>query len=148
MTEEDPGHLLGATTRVAVAYFSRNAVALGQIPQIITDIHESLAGLGRSAPPAVQGPAVPIKRSVKQNELVCLECGRAFTMLKRHLRTDHQLTVLAYKAKWGLALDYPMVAPAYSRDLSAFAKRIGLGRKPGKTKTRAKRRSKQVVRGR
>ena len=140
MTAEDSVELLGATTRLASAYFSRNAVPTSEIPQIMTDIHTSLAGLGQTVPePETLRPAVPIRKSVKDEEILCLECGKPMKMLKRHLATEHGLTIAEYKAKWGLARNYPTVAPAYARHRSEFAKKIGLGRKPGKPAVRGKR---------
>ena len=146
MSTEHPADLLDATTRLASAYFSRNAVPTDQIPRVMADIHGSLAALGRTAPaPAPLLPAVPIKKSVKDQEILCLECGKGMKMLKRHLGTDHDLTIPAYKAKWGLASDYPTVAPAYARQRSEFAKKIGLGRKPGEATPAAKRGRKRAT---
>ena len=147
MTAEDSVELLAAAARLASAYFSRNAVPTSEIPQILTDIHTSLAGLGQTAPePVFLPPAVPIKKSVRDEEILCLECGKAMKMLKRHLTNEHGLTIAEYKAKWALARDYPTVAPAYARDRSAFAKQIGLGRKSGNPPVRAKREKKQAAR--
>ncbi|MEQ9153460.1 MAG: MucR family transcriptional regulator [Bauldia litoralis] len=128
MTTDGPADLMAFTTRLASAYFSRNAVVPDQIAQVIGDIHGSLGALGREQPEAdVQRPAVPIKKSVTPDYLVCLEDGKQLKMLKRHLRTTYDLTPEQYRAKWGLRSDYPMVAPNYARQRSEFAKKIGLG---------------------
>ena len=99
---------------------------------LIQSVFDTLRGLATDEP-AVSvelTPAVPIRRSVTDDHIVCLEDGKKLKMLKRHLMTDHGLTPEAYRAKWGLRLDYPMVAPNYSAQRQALAKQIGLGRKP------------------
>lgn len=85
-------------------------------------------------------PAVPVKQSIRQDRIICLEDGKSFSMLKRHLMTDHKLTPQQYREKWGLPRDYPMVAPNYAQTRSALAKKIGLGRKGGRPAKRAGRR--------
>ncbi len=91
-----------------------------------------------AATPSLPKPAVPIKRSVTPNYIVCLEDGRKMKMLKRHIKTDHNMTPKEYRERWGLPSDYPMVAPAYSKQRSALAKKIGLGRKPKTAKPKGK----------
>ncbi len=88
--------------------------------------------------PPTPNPAVPIKKSVTPNHIVCLEDGKKFKMLKRHLKTDHNMTPKEYRERWGLASDYPIVAPAYAKQRSALAKKIGLGRKSKNVKTKGK----------
>src|SRR3546814_13916697 len=106
MTAEDSVELLGATTRLASAYFSRNAVPTSEIPQIMTDIHTSLAGLGQTVPePEPLRPAVSIRKSVKDEEILCLECGKLTKMLKWNHTTEHGLTTSKYTAKRGMARD-------------------------------------------
>jgi predicted transcriptional regulator len=127
--------LLRMTSEVTAAYVSNNPLAAAQLPEIIRTIHSSLAGLqsgGSAAEPLA--PAVPIKKSVHDDYIVCLEDGKKLKMLKRHLRTAYGLTPEEYRQKWGLPADYPMVAPNYAAQRSAFAKKIGLGRTGGRRK--------------
>jgi predicted transcriptional regulator len=128
--------LLRMTADVAAAYVGNNSLAAAQITDVIKTIYASLAALDRpeGAPMTTQKPLVPIKKSVTPDYIVCLEDGKKLKMLKRHLRTAYGMTPEAYRAKWGLPPDYPMVAPNYAQQRSAFAKRIGLGRKPGSKK--------------
>ena len=126
-----PEELLRMTTEVAAAYFSNNTLPSLQLPEVIKTIHDSLTALrsGDGATPAEPPtPAVPIKKSVTPDYIVCLEDGRKLKMLKRHLRTAFNMTPEDYRRRWGLAADYPMVAPTYAAKRSALAKKIGLGR--------------------
>ena len=126
-----PEELLRMTTEVAAAYFSNNTLPSLQLPEVIKTIHDSLTALrsGNGATPAEPPtPAVPIKKSVTPDYIVCLEDGRKLKMLKRHLRTAFNMTPEDYRRRWGLAADYPMVAPTYAAKRSALAKKIGLGR--------------------
>jgi len=137
-----PEELLRMTTEVAAAYFSNNTLPSLQLPEVIKTIHDSLTALrsGDGATPAEPPtPAVPIKKSVTPDYIVCLEDGRKLKMLKRHLRTSYGLTPEEYRQKWSLPADYPMVAPNYAAQRSAFAKKIGLGRTGGKRKGRGRR---------
>jgi predicted transcriptional regulator len=125
--------MLRMTTSVVSAYVGNNSLPPTQIPDVIKTVYGSLTGLsriagGREAP----RPAVPVKRSVTPDFIVCLEDGRKLKMLKRHLRTTYNMSVDDYRQKWGLPVDYPMVAPNYAKQRSAFAKRIGLGRRSGR----------------
>jgi len=127
--------LLRMTSEVAAAYASHNSLSAAQLPEVIRTIHATLAGLQAGAGSAEPlTPAVPIKKSVHDDYIVCLEDGKKLKMLKRHLRTSYGLTPEEYRQKWGLAADYPMVAPNYAAQRSAFAKKIGLGRTGGKRK--------------
>ncbi len=121
------------TADVAAAYVGNNPVAAAQLGELIKTIHASLVALDTPAgtAPGDLIPAVPIKKSVSADHIVCLEDGKKLKMLKRHLRTSYSLSPEQYRAKWGLPPDYPMVAPNYAAQRSAFAKKIGLGRKPG-----------------
>ena len=121
------------TADVAAAYVGNNPVAAAQLGELIKTIHASLVALDTPAgtTPGDLIPAVPIKKSVSADHIVCLEDGKKLKMLKRHLRTSYGLSPEQYRAKWGLPPDYPMVAPNYAAQRSAFAKKIGLGRKPG-----------------
>jgi predicted transcriptional regulator len=132
--------LLRMTSEVAAAYVSNNSLAAAQLPEVIRTIHASLAGLQAGAGAAEPlTPAVPVKKSVHDDYIVCLEDGKKLKMLKRHLRTAYGLTPEEYRQKWGLPADYPMVAPNYAAQRSAFAKKIGLGRTGGKRKGRGRR---------
>jgi len=124
--------LLRMTTDIAAAYVSNNAIASPQLPEVIKTIHTSLLALqGAAAGPEGLTPAVPIKKSITPDFIICLEDGKKLKMLKRHLRTAYDMTPEEYRAKWGLPPDYPMVAPNYAEQRSVFAKKIGLGRSPG-----------------
>ena len=115
------------------AYVSHNALSAGDLPALIAQVHQTLVSLGAPAPveatPELK-PAVPIKKSITPEYLICLEDGRKFKSLKRHLRTEYDMSPEEYRARWGLPPDYPMVAPSYSEARSQLAKSIGLGRKP------------------
>ena len=144
MTAEHSTDLLDATVRLASAYLGRNAVPVNQISQLVSGIHGALVDLGRAEPePEPLKPAVPIKKSITPDYLVCLEDGKHLKMLKRHLRTSYDMTPQEYRAKWGLAADYPMVAPSYAKARSNFAKKIGLGR-PVKAIPRKRRSSRKA----
>lgn len=123
--------LMTLTVDIAAAHVSNNAVAIGDMATMIRAIHQSLAGLGATAqlPDATQLPAVSIRASVKPDYIVCLEDGKKFKMLKRHLMTHYQMTPEQYRAKWSLPADYPMVAPNYAEQRRSLAKKIGLGTK-------------------
>jgi predicted transcriptional regulator len=124
------------TAQIVAAYVAKNFVSLTDLPALISSVHKALAGatgMGGSEPEAAKPPAVTVRRSIQQDYLVCLEDGRKFKSLKRHLRTDHDLSPEGYRAKWGLPKTYPMVAPSYSLARSDLAKAMGLGvggRKP------------------
>src|SRR4051794_40248185 len=123
--------LLEETTGIIAAYLGNNHVATSEIPTLIRSIHAALATLGQPAEPEAAArptPAVPIRKSVTPDYIVCLEDGRKLKMLKRHLRSTYGMTPDEYRAKWKLPADYPMVAPAYAEKRSEFAKAIGLGR--------------------
>lgn len=135
----DTDDLMRPTVRIATAYLSKNAIPTDQLPSVIRDIHGALLNAGRPlSEPTEPMPAVAIRRSVRNDAVTCLECGRPMKMLKRHLRVDHGLSVPDYKAKWRLPADYPMVAPDYALIRSEAAKRIGLGRGPAKKPRRRK----------
>jgi len=127
--------ILRMAVDIVAAYISRNQVGAAQIPEVINAvvgslIHvQSIAGEDGGAAPK---PKVPIRRSITPDFIICLEDGKKLKMLKRHLRTTYNLTPEEYRAKWKLGPDYPMVAPNYAKQRSEFAKKIGLGRKPGK----------------
>ena len=118
------------TTEIVAAYVRRNQVAPDQLGTLIATVHQALAGLGEQLPETSgeRIPAVPIRRSVHRDYVVCLECGWRGLMVRRHLATGHGLTVEQYRARWNLPREHPMVAPGYSERRSSLAKEIGLGR--------------------
>lgn len=126
--------LLAMTSRIVAAYAGRNDIGAGDLPSLIRSVYgcldrqaEGVAAMP-DEPEAPRKAAIPINRSVTPDYLVCLEDGKRLKMLKRHLRAAYGLTPEEYRAKWGLPPDYPMVAPNYAAERSAFAKKIGLGR--------------------
>jgi len=124
--------LLGLTAEIVSAHVSNNSVSVTDLPSLITEVHRTLATLGAGAPPPPpepekQAPAVPVKKSITPDYLVCLEDGKKMKMLKRHLQTSYGMTPEQYREKWGLGSDYPMVAPNYAKHRSSLAKKIGLG---------------------
>ena len=128
--QQDPD-IMTLTAQIVSAHVSKNKIASEALPSLIRGVFQSLASAGTVEPPAAElVPAVPIKRSVFPDYIVCLEDGKRLKMLKRHLQSSYGLTPDAYRAKWKLASDYPMVAPNYASQRSALAKKIGLGRKP------------------
>ena len=121
--------LLRMTSDVVAAYVRNNPLQTTELSGVIQTVHSSLAALnGGEAKAEPAKPAVSIRRSVTPDYIVCLEDGKKLKMLKRHLRTTYDMTPDEYRAKWGLPADYPMVAPNYAKQRSAFAKKIGLGR--------------------
>ena len=127
------------TAEIASAYVANNTVATADLPRVIVTIAENLKLLGREPAEEVKPePAVPIKKSVTADYIVCLEDGKKLKMLKRHLSTHYDMTPDQYRQRWGLKDDYPMVAPAYAATRSALAKKIGLGKPKPKKKTRAR----------
>lgn len=118
---------------ITAAYVSHNALSATDLPTLLRSVHGALLGLNANSAPQepaeLRGPAVSIKKSVTPDYLICLENGKKFKSLKRHLMTDFGMTPDQYRAKWNLPSDYPMVAPAYSAQRSDLAKSIGLGRK-------------------
>lgn len=121
------------TAEIVGAYVGHHAVATTDLPALIATVGQQIAGL-RQAPAEPEEekpiPAVPIKKSVTSDHIICLEDGKKLKMLKRHLKTRYDMTPEDYRRRWGLKDDYPMVAPAYAATRSALAKKIGLGRKP------------------
>lgn len=117
---------LAMVSTIVSAYVSNNSIAPNQLPELIATVHEALEADGEEEV-ARREPAVPIKKSIKPDYIVCLEDGRKLKMLKRHLRTAFNMTPDQYRAKWGLPENYPMVAPKYAAKRSELAKKIGLG---------------------
>ncbi len=124
--------LLRLSADVVASYLSNNTIAPNSIPEVIRAVHDALARLGHAEPAQQpvekQKPAVSIGKSIQDDFIVCLEDGKRLKMLKRYLRSKYNMSPDDYRRKWGLAPDYPMVAPAYANRRSEFAKQIGLGR--------------------
>ncbi len=144
MTENSPAttvfegehdRMLELTTCIVAAQFSHNALPTSELPALIGQVFQAITGLGTrtqaEAEPRPQ-PAVPVKRSVFADHIVCLEDGKKLKMLKRHLMASYGMTPQAYRERWGLPPDYPMVAPSYAARRSALAKSIGLGSRRAK----------------
>lgn len=131
---DTPKHtnLLSLTTEIVAAHLANNSVPAIEIPSLIERVYKSLSGLGTDAPTSSQSserpqPAVPIRKSVMPDYIICLEDGKKLKMLKRHLKTAYSMTPEQYRERWGLPNDYPMVAPNYAKTRSRLAKDIGLG---------------------
>jgi predicted transcriptional regulator len=126
--------LIKLTAEIVSAYVSNNTVVATELPALINDVHQALTRATSSAAPAEREelrPAIPVKRSVTPDYIICLEDGKKFKSLKRHLRTHYNLSPEEYREKWGLPHDYPMVAPNYAAARSALAKKMGLGTRRG-----------------
>jgi len=130
---EDQKTLAEMAAQIVTAYVSNNNIASNDIPALITKVYGALSTMGASAPAveerAPQMPAVPVKKSVTPDYIICLEDGLKFKSLRRHLSSAFDMTPDEYRTKWGLPRDYPMVAPNYAKARSNLAKEIGLGRK-------------------
>ena len=128
----EKGELLALTSEIVSSHVATNQVAQNQLPELIQSVYEKLSMLAEpvEAQEEVLIPAVPVKKSVTDDYIVCLEDGKKLKMLKRHLMTAYGMTPEDYRAKWGLKPDYPMVAPNYALKRQELAKKIGLGRKP------------------
>ena len=123
--------VLGLTAQIVSAHVSNNSVSPDALSALIQDVYRTLSGVGKEpAAPDKPQPAVPVEKSVFPDHIVCLEDGKKLKMLKRHLKTAYNMTPEQYRERWGLATDYPMVAPNYARHRSSLAKKIGLGTKP------------------
>ncbi len=123
--------LITLTADIVSAHVSNNSVAVNDLPQLIQNVHNALANLGapKVEAEAKPEPKVSVRSSVKPDYIVCLEDGKKLKMLKRHLMTHYNMTPDEYRQKWGLAADYPMVAPNYAEQRRSLAKKIGLGTK-------------------
>ncbi|MDU0343704.1 MucR family transcriptional regulator [Bosea rubneri] len=129
---EDKEVLAGFVANIVSAFVSHNSVPTSDLPALIASTHSALAGIGQPPAPVPEerpDPAVPIRKSITPDYLICLEDGLKFKSLKRHLRTKYDLSPEEYRVRWNLPADYPMVAPAYAEARSKLAKSIGLGRK-------------------
>src|ERR1700722_2527404 len=123
--------LLALTAQIVSAHVTKNTVEVGELPTLIRDVYRTLLGLGDTAPAPVVDtakPAVPATKSVFASHIICMECGKKMNMLKRHLMTEHGLTIDQYRSKFSLPATYPMVAPDYAKTRSSLAKQMGLGK--------------------
>jgi predicted transcriptional regulator len=130
MNNDASGSFIELTADIVSAYVSNNSVSAGEIPSLINQVHAALVRVsaGQSdAQPEPLKPAISVKKSITPDHLVCLEDGKKFKSLKRHLRTQYNMTPETYREKWGLPPDYPMVAPNYAAARSQLAKQMGLG---------------------
>ena len=127
---QNHNELLELTTEIVSAHVSNNTLPVNELPQLIQDVYRTLSSVG-GAPIANERPqpAVPVKKSVTAEYIVCLEDGKKLKMLKRHLKTAYDMSPDEYRERWGLPRDYPMVAPNYAKHRSSLAKKIGLGTK-------------------
>jgi len=126
--DPNPERILALTVEIVSSHVSNNRVEVAEIPSLIEEVYAVLANLGQ--PVGESGrpqPSVPIRKSVTPEYIVCLEDGKKLKMLKRHLKTAYNMSPQEYRERWGLASDYPMVAPNYAKQRSSLAKRIGLG---------------------
>jgi predicted transcriptional regulator len=129
MSDEE-NNVIGMVADIVSAYVAHNSVSANELPHFIKQVHDALKGINAGAseaPVAPQAPAVSVRKSISPDFLICLEDGRKFKSLKRHLRTKYNMSPEDYRAKWGLPKDYPMVAPNYAASRSALAKSMGLG---------------------
>lgn len=133
-------NVMQMTVEIVAAYLGNNAVSYERLPQLIETVHKALASLETSKEAVTEAakPAVPVSRSVVRGYVACLEDGKRFKFLKRHLRAAHGLSPEDYRAKWGLPKGHPLVAPAYSAKRSKIAKKLGLGRKPKADEARSR----------
>lgn len=131
MAELGDADILELTAQIVSAHVSNNMTGADSLPGLIQDVYRTLAGVGKEqVVPEKQAPAVPVRKSVFPDHIVCLEDGKKLKMLKRHLKTSYNMTPEEYREKWQLPSDYPMVAPNYAKHRSSLAKKIGLGTKP------------------
>jgi predicted transcriptional regulator len=141
MAEQTPAKvsgekLLRMTAEIVAAYVRKNPLPTAQLAEVIGSVHLSLRALDGKGAEAISEPlqpAVPVRKSITPDYLICLEDGKKLKMMKRHLRSTYGMTPDDYRLKWGLPADYPMVAPNYAEQRSVFAKKIGLGRGAGHT---------------
>ena len=135
MDDQNQPGLVELTARIVSTFVSKNTLSANDLPQLISETHAALSRVTGSAPPPERDelkPKVPVKRSVMPDHLVCLEDGKKFKSLKRHLRTQYNMTPEQYREKWGLPADYPMVAPNYAAARASLARNMGLGKRGGK----------------
>jgi predicted transcriptional regulator len=133
-------NIIGLTAQIVSAHVANNHVGTQQLPEFIRGVHQALATAGKIAVEPIRSePAVTVKKSVFADHIVCLDCGKSFKMIKRHLSTDHQMTPVEYRVKWDLPPSYSMVAANYAATRSQLARDSGLGRKVGSPPPQMKR---------
>ncbi|MCG6121120.1 MAG: MucR family transcriptional regulator [Microvirga sp.] len=140
MSDDNRAHFIELTADIVSAYVSNNSLPTAELPALIRDIHAALEGVAtkaEEAPLEPQKPAIPVKKSVTPDYIICLEDGKQFKSLRRHLRTQYGMTPEDYREKWSLPSDYPMVAPNYAKARSDLAKEMGLGQQRRKRRTAA-----------
>ncbi len=127
--------IITLTSQIVSAFVSKNSVQVSDLPALISNVYQSLKSVGQpqaaAEVPSELKPAVPVKKSVTPEYIICLEDGKKLKMLKRHLSSSYGMTPDEYRAKWGLAADYPMVAPNYAKQRSDLALKLGLGKRAG-----------------
>jgi predicted transcriptional regulator len=139
MGKDNEEDILKLVTEIVSAYVSKNPVAAHELPTIIKNVHATLGGFAGADERALpRAPAVPVKKSIQPDYIVCLEDGKKLKMLKRYLRSRYKLSPSEYRERWNLPPDYPMVAPNYAQKRSDFAKKIGLGKGEGRKGKRHK----------
>jgi predicted transcriptional regulator len=135
-----PELLVELTADIVAAYVSNHVVPVGDLANLISDVHSALSNTSTPQPALAvvekQKPAVSVRKSVQDEQITCLECGGNFKSLKRHLMTHHSLSPEEYREKWDLPVDYPMVAPAYAEARSRLAKEMGLGQRRKRSRVR------------
>ncbi|MGE4129980.1 MAG: MucR family transcriptional regulator [Hyphomicrobiaceae bacterium] len=138
--------LISLTADIVAAYVTKNQVPAGELSALIGQVHSSIASLAAGGPAVKEAPkpAVPVKKSITPDYIICLEDGKKFKSLKRHLGTAYDMSPDEYRQKWGLPADYPMVAPNYAAARSELAKATGLGRKPTAGRAGAAKRKKSA----
>ena len=149
MEEPSSQIIVEKTSEIVAAFVSNNETTTAELPSLIQAVHRALSGISSAAPEPEprKEPAVSIRRSVTPDHLVCLEDGRKFKSLKRHLRTKYDMSPEEYRSKWGLPKDYPMVAPNYAAARSALAKNMGLGKGGRQPPKAASARGKRAAKG-
>jgi len=131
--QSSQNELLALTAEIVAAHVGNNSVPLSELPHLINEVFRTLSSVGTTpSVPERPQPAVPVKKSVTPDYIICLEDGKKLKMLKRHLKTAYNMTPEEYRERWNLPTDYPMVAPSYAQHRSSLAKKIGLGTKPRK----------------
>ena len=129
--QPETANVLGLTAQIVAAHVSNNSISAEALPSLIQEVYKTLIGVGNEpVQPERPQPAVPVKKSVFPDHIVCLEDGKKLKMLKRHLKTAYNMTPEQYRERWGLTADYPMVSPNYAKHRSSLAKKSGLGTKP------------------
>lgn len=134
----DKETLITLTSDIVAAHVSNNSVGMESVAELIATTYQALAALGTEPAAEIKPePAVSVRASIKKDHIVCLDCGKKMKMLKRHISTEHNMTIDEYRTRWGLGADYPIVAPDYAEVRRGLAKKIGLGRKPGESPKKA-----------